>query len=97
MPDAPRILLVPDLAAAMRVSANVVRDRWKAWVREAHFPAPLPLGRALRWDAAAIDHWLKVQRGEAAPAAAGTPANDDAGPEAIVAARLAKRAAGGQA
>jgi excisionase family DNA binding protein len=55
-PPSPRkaVLTIGEVAATLRISPQTVRRLWAA----GKLPPPLPLGRSLRWSAAAIERWL---------------------------------------
>jgi predicted DNA-binding transcriptional regulator AlpA len=49
-----RLLDIQDLAALSHLSEGTIR--W--WVRTGKCPAPLRLGRLLRWEPSAVEAWL---------------------------------------
>jgi excisionase family DNA binding protein len=60
----PDFLLYADVARRLRVSEQHVRNL----VARGEFPAPVRLGRVLRFERAAVEQWLREQREQAATA-----------------------------
>lgn len=94
------LILAADVGRLLGCSAQYVRDHYKDWVKEAGFPAPLPLFARAKWDEGAIEIWLQRRRpAELRTIALPAPpaANRDDAPEDTAAARLAGLAPAGRA